>query len=203
MTARTRKNRIVVIEPSPVIQQGLKTLMEYSSEYEVTECYNDFQAFEEKMNKNSFQIILINPAILNFYKQFSIRNLLADYDNMIIIALLYSYVDNETLSSFDGVLDIYCDSQQLMRKINEIVKTTKNNYDKDKKINIELSKREKDILVLIAKGMTNKEIADKLFISVHTVIAHRKNITQKTNIKTVSGLTLYALFNNLISQKDI
>ena len=62
-----------------------------------------------------------------------------------------------------------------------------------------LTSREREILVLVAKGMINKEIADMLNISIHTVITHRKNITQKTGIKTVAGLTVYALLNNLLN----
>ena len=61
-----------------------------------------------------------------------------------------------------------------------------------------LSAREKEVLVCVAKGMINKEIADHLHISIHTVITHRKNITRKTGIKTVAGLTVYALLNNLL-----
>ena len=67
----------------------------------------------------------------------------------------------------------------------------------------ELSDREKEILVCVAKGMLNKEIADACHISVYTVITHRKNITRKTGIKTVAGLTVYALLNNLIDLNTI
>ncbi len=63
----------------------------------------------------------------------------------------------------------------------------------------ELSAREKEILVCVANGMLNKEIADKFCISIYTVITHRKNITRKTGIKTVAGLTVYALLNHLIT----
>ena len=49
----------------------------------------------------------------------------------------------------------------------------------------------------------NKEIADKYNLSIHTVITHRKNITRKTGIKTVAGLTVYALLNNLIDPNSI
>ncbi len=66
-----------------------------------------------------------------------------------------------------------------------------------------LTSREKEILVCVAKGMLNKEIADELNISIHTVITHRKNITQKTGIKTVAGLTVYALLNNLLELKSV
>ena len=67
----------------------------------------------------------------------------------------------------------------------------------------ELSEREKEILVCVAKGMQNKEIADKCSISVNTVITHRKNITRKTGIKSVAGLTVYALLNRLIDTSNI
>ncbi|NOR88530.1 MAG: hypothetical protein GQ527_13070 [Bacteroidales bacterium] len=67
----------------------------------------------------------------------------------------------------------------------------------------ELSDREQDIIREIALGKTNKEIADNLFISAHTVITHRKNITRKLGIKTVSGLTVYAILNKIIQMDEI
>jgi DNA-binding NarL/FixJ family response regulator len=63
----------------------------------------------------------------------------------------------------------------------------------------EISEREKDVLKLVAVGMTNKEIAEKLYISSHTVITHRKNITSKLGIKTIAGLTVYAIIHKLVS----
>jgi len=66
-----------------------------------------------------------------------------------------------------------------------------------------LSQREKEILVSVARGMLNKEIADQYNLSIHTVITHRKNITRKTGIKTVAGLTVYALLNNLIDMNTV
>lgn len=69
--------------------------------------------------------------------------------------------------------------------------------------NKDLSIREVDVLQLIVKGITNKEIADKLNISLNTVLTHRKNITAELGIKTVSGLTFYAIMNGIISGDDI
>ena len=66
-----------------------------------------------------------------------------------------------------------------------------------------LSVREKEILVSVARGLLNKEIADKHNISINTVITHRKNITRKIGIKTVAGLTAYAILNNLIDINSI
>ncbi len=68
---------------------------------------------------------------------------------------------------------------------------------------VNLSEREKQTLTALARGLSNKEIADKLHISTHTVISHRKNIIRKTGIRTPQGLALYALANSLISQDDL
>lgn len=66
-----------------------------------------------------------------------------------------------------------------------------------------LSEREKEILVSVAQGLLNKEIADRHHISINTVITHRKNITRKIGIKTVAGLTAYAILNDLIDINTI
>ena len=66
-----------------------------------------------------------------------------------------------------------------------------------------LSAREKEIIACVAKGMTSKEIADKLFLSVHTVTTHRRNITSKLQIHTPAGLTIYAIVNKLVSLDEI
>ncbi len=62
----------------------------------------------------------------------------------------------------------------------------------------ELSEREKDVLIQVVKGLSNKEIADVLCISMHTVISHRKNIVRKLNIHSTAGLTIYAIVNKLV-----
>jgi len=62
----------------------------------------------------------------------------------------------------------------------------------------ELSDRERDVLIQVVRGLSNKEIADVLCISQHTVVTHRKHITRKLNIHSTSGLTIYAIVNHLI-----
>ncbi len=66
-----------------------------------------------------------------------------------------------------------------------------------------LSSREIEVLKLVAMGYINKEIADKLSISINTVLTHRKNITSKLGIRSVSGLSVYAIMNGLISDKNV
>lgn len=62
----------------------------------------------------------------------------------------------------------------------------------------ELSDRERDVLIEVVRGLSNKEIADVLCISTHTVVTHRKHITRKLNIHSTAGLTIYAIVNRLI-----
>jgi DNA-binding NarL/FixJ family response regulator len=66
-----------------------------------------------------------------------------------------------------------------------------------------LTQREKEIVRLISMGLTNKQIAEKLFLSTHTVTTHRKNVTGKLGIKSVSGLTVYAIVNNIITIEEV
>jgi len=65
-----------------------------------------------------------------------------------------------------------------------------------------LSEREREIVKLVALGYSNKEIAEELFLSVHTVTTHRKNISRKLGIKSISGLTIYAILNEIITIND-
>jgi DNA-binding NarL/FixJ family response regulator len=73
----------------------------------------------------------------------------------------------------------------------------------DTTISEQITERETDVLKLLVKGLSNKEIADKLNISIHTVISHRKNIIQKTGIKSQAGLTIYAISNKIVSLDSV
>jgi DNA-binding NarL/FixJ family response regulator len=67
----------------------------------------------------------------------------------------------------------------------------------------ELTQREKTIVRQVSLGLTNKQIAKELFLSTHTVTTHRKNISGKLGIKSVSGLTVYAIVNNIITIEEV
>ena len=75
--------------------------------------------------------------------------------------------------------------------------------DEREEVQGELTPRERDIIIGVVKGMTNKEIADELFISPNTVTTHRRNIVKKLDIHSASGLTVYAIMNKLVSLQDI
>lgn len=197
------KYNIILIEPSPVIQQGLKALLSIDPRFVITHTFSDIQSYDSALVRDNIQLILINPSVVSVHKQFSVKNLFPSHPNSLQIAIVYSYVDAETLSNFDGFIDIYSTGSQLIKKMLKIIDTATENETKTISDNVDLSNREKEILISIAIGLTNKEIAEKHNISVHTAISHRKNISRKIGIKTVSGLTIYAIFNGLISDIDI
>lgn len=86
----------------------------------------------------------------------------------------------------------------IVKKIDTIIHPKQSDENSDSS----LSEREKDVIRLVAKGYTNKEIADMLNLSIHTIISHRKNITAKLGIKTISGLSIYALLNGIIQSDE-
>ena len=90
--------------------------------------------------------------------------------------------------------------EQIEKRLSAALKNSseKETYDDSN----ELSVREREILTAVAKGKTNKEIADEFNISIHTVISHRKNISHKLGINSIAGLTIYAVMNKLLDVED-
>ena len=94
--------------------------------------------------------------------------------------------------------------EQQLKKSGQIQYTDETDSENIEKDKLEvLSDREKDIIICVAKGMNNKEIADYLFLSVHTVTTHRRNISNKLQIHTTAGLIIYAIANKLINIEEI
>ncbi len=100
-------------------------------------------------------------------------------------------------------IPLKAESSYIFNLLKNYIDQLKNPSDSALDNKTELTQREKDIVRLIALGRTNQQIADELSISPHTVITHRKNITTKLGIKTISGLTIYAILNGLVSMDEI
>ena len=117
--------------------------------------------------------------------------------------------DNQPQLSGVPKLNIYQDEDSLIKDIRQLRQyghQARKQADKAmpiEKTEHELSAREIEVLILVTKGLINKEIAEKLNISLTTVISHRKNITEKLGIKSVSGLTVYAVMNGYIEADRI
>ncbi|MCM1377271.1 MAG: LuxR C-terminal-related transcriptional regulator [Clostridium sp.] len=103
-------------------------------------------------------------------------------------------VDTASIDSEPFIIYHNSDEAYLERSLRHIVKQAKSSEEPS----ADLSSREKEVLRLIAGGLANKEIADRLNISVNTAITHRKNISTKLGIKSASGLSIYALMSGII-----
>ncbi len=98
-------------------------------------------------------------------------------------------------------IDSADNKEKIMNKIRELMEAQP--FTPDEPYRFNLSPREKTIVRLVSLGYTNKQIAEELFLSAHTVITHRKNIGHKLGIKSVSGLTVYAIVNNIITIEEV
>lgn len=194
-------NKIIIVEPSPMLSGGLAQYFDDIRQVSVVSQLESIDRLEEKLASYNPEILIINPLLVSFDANEAFQKLLRDFPNVVPVALVSSFIDKNILRQFKDVIEMTDSKQKVVSKIFNLLND--NNLSQEKTENVELSNREIDVLVALAKGLTNKEISDQLFISVHTVITHRKNIVRKTGIKSVSGLTVYALLNNLVDESDI
>ena len=193
------RNRVILCEASEIIANGLAEIIDSMALFDVVARLDSPEHLSEKITTSDANLLIINPLLLGYQNKAFIAQLGKEHPNLIIIALATSILDHTMLTHYSGVIEINDTRSKILSKMNEFAQseTTKKADD------VELSKREIDVLVAVAKGMMNKEIADQMNISIHTVISHRKIITRKNGIKSVSGLTVYALLNNLIDEKEL
>ena len=182
---------IAVIEPSQIICEGLSNILMKLKKNFYLYRFNDLEEFKISASKETFNVAIVNPSV--------VQNRLPDFaklknnqSGILWIALVYSFYDEEILQKFDDSLSVTASVEQITNKIVQI------NPPTEKSPHDDLSEREIEVLTQMVKGFANKEIADTLNISIHTVISHRKNITEKTGIKSLSGLTIYAITKKII-----
>ena len=185
---------IVVIEPSDIVYQGLSTLLMKAGHDYFLYRLKDFEEIKTMYSRANFSIIIINPEIIqNRISDFT--RLKKQYPKVYWLGIVYSLYSNTVLTKFD-------DSFSITEETDAILKIVKNGFLQNNTrdvVNHELSEREIDVLKMLTKGLSNKEIADKLNVSIHTVNTHRKNIMDKTSIRSLAGLTVYAVSKGIIS----
>lgn len=193
--------KVLLIMPSRIIARGIEAVLSELGEFRVEGILSDLSHTSEARLRNmDADVIMIDPVVFDYVSRMNVRSRISEYSAAAVVAFKSIPMDEEQLKQYDGVVDLYDDPVTVVRKLRDSLSSREEAPDSEE---YDLSVREREILVCVAKGMLNKEIADFYNISIHTVITHRKNITRKTGIKTVAGLTVYALLNNLIDPGSI
>lgn len=189
---------IAIIEPSLIISEGLSTFLSQDSRinYSIFH-FATTQEFIQDQLSQEIDVIIINPLLVK-YEHDDFLKITSTYIG-IVVGIVYSFFGKELLASFDEIIQITDEPKVIAETIHKLV-TSKECFKAD--IQDQLSPREIDVLRNMIHGLSNKEIADQLNISIHTVISHRKNIVQKTGIKSQAGLTIYAISNKIIEIED-
>lgn len=183
--------RFIIIHPSLIVQKGLHGILRdaYADDFLLLSNAHELQDYSSLAEK---EIIIIYDYLCEKHLDVYLKNL-QDLKNQVELIAI----------SNDDKSDKYIHINDVASTVIHKVKKLLDKVVKEPDGLSELTEREKDVLKLVALGYQNKEIADKLFISIHTVISHRKHITEKLSIKSISGLTVYAILNKLIDTKNI
>ena len=163
---------------------------------EQTSKYN-VEIFSKHHSDTTGKFQELKSIIIKYLPQDSLSN------NKLTATLYDIYNNEEWLLNHANVEDhIFIPAIRLLENRNksEGISTRISDFIKYAEGGETVSDREKDIIICLVQGMSNKEIADHLCISVNTVITHRRNIARKLQIHSVAGLTIYAIANNLIDK---
>lgn len=193
-----RNCKVVIVEPSKLIAEGLRTMLD-GSEFDVVAVYHDISSLMMRISLVEPQVVVIGTQALSYQKQ-SLRYTYPQLQDSALVLLMTSVCEEEWSRQVDAVINVYDSASQIVSKLQSALEQSQTNPYSDSH---ELSERERDVLTLVANGFANKEIADRLNISVHTVVSHRKNIAHKTGVRSVAGLTVYAILNNLVDPSDV
>jgi len=185
------KINIFIFSNSDTILTGLYGIInEMGTEPILITCKEDFLNYSQLLG---YRLIIGDRNLITESSSYLEKNFATSERTRYLFLSLTDEIENE--------LHINDSSAVLQQKIQNISNSILNSNQIAQ--NQELTPREIDVLKLLAVGFTIKEIANELIISTHTAISHRKNISEKIGIKTISGLTMYAVIKGIIDIKDI
>ena len=186
--------KVFIIHSSAIVQHGLTDILNRSFKCAINSFGSlaDFKTLELIINEKS--ILLVEDTIANSLEYIEF---MVDSPNTTSFSI-HNCDDDKELINKPYSFNINNSDKEIYAKLKPylIQKVERRGSD-------DLSSREIDVLKLVAQGFSNKDMAEKLFITTHTVMSHRKKITEKLGIKSISGLTVYAIINNYIDTENI
>ena len=193
--------RIAIAETSVIIRGGLTAALKRLPNVKVQPIeLLSIEALHDCVRTQCPDMLIVNPAFGDYFDIGKFREETSG-KKIRVIALVTSFVDASLLSKYDESISIFDDLERLSKKISGLLNVPSEEEDLENQD--ALSQREKEIVICVVKGMTNKEIAEKLFLSIHTVITHRRNISKNLQIHSAAGLTIYAIVNKLVTLNDV
>jgi DNA-binding NarL/FixJ family response regulator len=191
---------IVISDPSVIIRSGIVVALKRIPGFRIQPVeLTTIDSLNKYLRFHTPDILIVNPT---YWGYFDLPKLKAETQNANIksLALIYSAIDASLISNFDDTISVFDTVDQLKEKLDKLFNLT---FDEPKDEANSLTVREKEIVACVVKGFTNKEIAQELFLSTHTVISHRRNISRKLEIHSTAGLTIYAIVNKLVELEDV
>jgi len=191
---------IAIMEPSKIIFEGLQTIICHSSLDCRVSRMERIEELTEMMEQNPVEILIANPMqFVNLEKE--VKKLRKHYPTLAIAGIDFGIIHRQSMLT-DISFTLYDTPEQIIQSLHKLQEKSRQS-EQEREEDDNLSPREIEVLTCLVNGMLNKEIADQLHISVHTVVRHRKNITLKTGNRSQSGLTIYAISKKIVSIEDI
>lgn len=193
--------RIAIAETSVIVRGGLTAALKRLPNVKVQPIeLLSMEALHDCVRTQCPDMLVVNPAFGDYFDVSKFKEETAG-KRIHLIALVTSFVDAALLNKYDETVSIFDDLEMLSKKIAGLTNVAVEEEELDSQDT--LSQREREIVICVVKGMTNKEIAENLFLSIHTVITHRRNISKKLQIHSAAGLTIYAIVNKLVALSDV
>lgn len=189
---------VIIAEPQRLLAEGFALLLRTQYPTMHVESTAAWERGTADKCKASLRAIIINP-ILACNDDKLMARIRRDYTSVAVIALQTAYHPPVFLRQFDDCIDIYTPPEEAMERLAPYIL----GWEETQGQRPQLSGREIEVLRLLVLGKTAKEIGKELFISEHTVTSHRKNIAEKLGIKTIPGMTIYAVSAHLIELSDL
>ena len=194
--------KIAVAEPSSIVRSGLEAQLRKLLHYKAQIIYlldDNRREWQDIASVISADIFIINPLLTGPTPRACLPHL---PEHTKLIALCYGLYDAGILKEFDAAIHLADAPTQISDTIDQLLQSEPSAAPLASDSQT-LTPREREIIICVVKGMTNKEIAGQLYLSTHTVITHRRNISKKLQIHSPSGLTIYAIMNKLVELEDI
>jgi DNA-binding NarL/FixJ family response regulator len=182
--------KILIAEPSVIVRRGVVEILRGLDKRHV-EVFEVGAAehLRDSLAWHRPDILIISPSLVGPYH---LRQLKKDGGTMKFVALTTSLADQSLSGEFDEVVSLYDSVEQITGRLTALVSDTPPEKEEP------LSPREREVVVCVVRGLSNKQIAERLRLSTHTVTTHRRNIASKLGIRSTAGLTIYAIVNKLI-----